>query len=292
LYSFTDKLKTRFYILDVKNNILTELNYYVYLDEYNKATNVKKFQRQLYYFAAKYKTEDDGLQARINRAEYNQSALIDVIGRINGTTGQTPIAQGLKPSLRYFVGAGYKYNRLVFAGRADLLAEGHKKGSSSPAIAAGIDYVINQQTQRVILRAELVYSSGSYNFLRSAKTDYEDASLSFKQHDIALVPQVVYNFYSTNNFSAFLSAGLAVHFSSYSDNNYTVYDSTFGNRDYLEKLVAFGYLDILGRLIVFPGWEIVPCGINGNRLISMHKVLGNHFIPGALPLRANQLCIF
>ena len=87
LYSFTDKLKTRFYILDVKNNILTELNYYVYLDEYNKATNVKKFQRQLYYFAAKYKTEDDGLQARINRAEYNQSDLIDVIGRINGTTG-------------------------------------------------------------------------------------------------------------------------------------------------------------------------------------------------------------
>ena len=138
------------------------------------------------------------------------------------------------------MGAGYKYNRLVFAGRADLLAEGHKKGSSSPAIAAGIDYVINQQTQRVILRAELVYSSGSYNFLRSAKTDYEDASLSFKQHDIALVPQVIYNFYSTNNFSAFLSAGLAVHFSSYSDYNYTVYDSTFGNTSRSSELSKHG----------------------------------------------------
>jgi hypothetical protein len=62
--------------------------------------------------------------------------------------------------------------------------------------------------------------------------------------------------------------------------------------DYLKNLVAFGYFDVLRRLIVFPGWKIVPCRINGDWLIAIHKVLGSHLYQRRCPCELTSFVLF
>src|ERR1700744_3379244 len=58
-----------------------------------------------------------------------------------------------------------------------------------------------------------------------------------------------------------------------------------------EKLVLFGYLDKLSRLITFVSREVIAGSINGDFFVTMHKIFGDHFVPGTLRLRTSKLIV-
>lgn len=215
LFSLTDKIKTRFYITDSRDNGIKELLYYVYYltDDEVATQTLTPFRQQLTGLAVYYQPKNAKVISKINYAHYWQSDLTDIVTMINGDKNQQ-LKQKKIFGVRYSAGVAVRSSKLKLQGPDGAFPNGTSK-STSPVITAGIDLLLNKNTGRVVFRAEAAFTSNHYSTAEQPGNSTTSTSIDFRQYTTSLTPQIFYNFYSTNKLKIFLNAGLSFNFSSY-----------------------------------------------------------------------------
>lgn len=215
LFSLTDKIKTRFYIKDSRDNQTKELGYYVYYRTDDEVTTetIRTFRQQLIALAMYYQPQNTKIISKINYAHYWQSDLKNIVTLINGNRNQQ-IKQKNNFGIRYAAGLGVRSAKLALSGPEGAFPNGNSQ-NVSPVITAGIDILLNKNTGKIIFRTEAAFASFHYSTMEQPSILTTTTSIDFRQYTTSLTPQVFYNFYSANKFKIFLNAGLAFNFSSY-----------------------------------------------------------------------------
>jgi hypothetical protein len=229
LYSFTDKVKTRFYVISKQDAQPKELDYYVYdvksdeLDSKFDAPNTVKlypFRSQLQELADILKINNPKLTSKIKYASYNGSDIRTIVNLINENFAHDTKRDNLLGA-RFFAGAAIRSSQLKTGGGATFFPDGTNVTNVAPVLSFGIDNLINKYTQKLILRTEIELSNNHYNIPPTVINGVgTTASLDFKQYTASLIPQLIYNLYSTNELKIFIDAGISLNFSSYSKHYY------------------------------------------------------------------------
>jgi hypothetical protein len=244
LYSYRDNIKSRFYLLEANESQPNELIYHAYssfnLDESTAIQHIRRYRTQLQNIIQKNNINNDRLVREISESNYSESDLTDIVHNINGNTSiqfTTPNLFGI----RFFAGPGINCSSLKFTGEIEL-AGLPASNSIAPKINTGIDFFTNKNIRKFYLRAEFSFTYGQYKFSYSnpVSSPSGTSSLNVKLYNMAFTPQFIFNFYNSEQFKAFVDAGIGINFAHY--NNYqfiTKYDSfpTSVTNDYpdLEK---------------------------------------------------------
>jgi hypothetical protein len=242
LYKYTDKIKTRYYVLNNISHGVDELKYYSYFNgETSTMVDVTSYRRQLFRIVANQQAVSEKLTSVINRCKYNEDDLVRVFLAINDGGTQQAIYKNAS-GMRFFVGLGARNSKLTFNGVNPAFSDGTNKSSFSPVIAGGIDLLINKHTQRLLFRFELEAANNHFNFA-NILTGYsgEHVSLDLKQYVVSIMPQVIYNFYSAENLKIFAGAGFSVNIAAYNNYNYST-TTSFGLTSIRNKYPDFQHL--------------------------------------------------
>ncbi len=235
LFSFTDEIKTRYYILDGTEKQPLELVYRVYysLENSTLLKTDNRYRVQLEYLAQKYNVNNDGLETQIATSEYQEADLVKITRVINGETAKqfTPKS---RLGTRWYAGLGITDNNLSFVG---VLKYGNNS-STYPKISAGLDLFPNKSTQKLFFRAELSLTENQHSFSYGPDAASYSSSLdNVIQHNVSLSPQVVYNIYNTDNFKLFINMGVQFNLSSY--NKYHLTENVSGIPTVTNEFPAF-----------------------------------------------------
>ena len=222
LYSYTDAIKTRFYVADNSTGNPVELIYRVYKqpDHIIIEESQNAYMGQLFNLAQKYHTANEGFQQQIEAARYNMEDLEKIIKKINNNV-IIPVGitnKQKQSSVGFYLGAAYQ--NVMFKPSGMFPVYNFKNYNTSvPLFDVGLNLYPNPRTKTVVVKLEFAYFSDKYNTTANAYYDERDhSSFSLKQSVFAVYPQVLYNIYNADNFKLYLDAGLAVNFSSYSNN--------------------------------------------------------------------------
>jgi len=224
LLSYTDALKTRFYVTDNKTGAAPqELKYQPYLDKDSPALKKKNiYYAQLIALANKYHADDaTKIIDRIVVLNYNEDELLRIINIINNDDTTAPIKKNGTRTYNLYAGIGLNASRVTrssnpFAGTTDV-----EKASYLPELVFGIDAPFNPNTGRLVFRTELVLEMIK---ARISNYDSEYSALtvntySFTQTSVSLRPQLIYSFFNGSNLKFYAGGGAAINFSRYSGAN-------------------------------------------------------------------------
>jgi hypothetical protein len=228
LYSYRDNIKTHYYILENGNVQPEELGYHAYIDkmETSSVKYVNRYRIQLQYEAQKYGS-GDALESLISHTDYTDQGLTKVVSKINGSATSEHINQS-RSGTRLFAGVSAYYSSFKFSGAFPFALVPAVK-NTSPKIDAGIDFFPFKSVQRFYFRVEVGFMYNQYHF------DYnnpgsipagDNTTLSVRQYDALITPQLVYNLYNQAGFKVFIDIGFAVNLSSYNNSQLiTTYDN-------------------------------------------------------------------
>lgn len=233
LFSYKDKTKGRFYILENGDATPTELLNSMYLLN-QEVREERQYRSTLRNLAAKYQPANNSLVQQINNAGYYAGEIEAITLKLNGTTnnnlnngvnataGITNKAGANQIALRVFAGAGVNDGALKFVG-----IERYGNSNSSPfyvpVVDAGIDIIIKPEVGKLVLRGQLhvtnykTDASVFYNFNQYTET----FTYKLKQTNVQFAPQLLYNLYNENQLKWFVGAGAGLNFSSYPLNQQT-----------------------------------------------------------------------
>ncbi|HEY4324230.1 MAG TPA: hypothetical protein VGN20_09590 [Mucilaginibacter sp.] len=230
LYSYTDDIKTRFYIYDIQVSHLSELTYRIYFvpNNRNNVSTVSQdaYKQQLLMIAQKFDTYNDNLKDLLEKANYDDEDLKLICRKINNTSDREEEASKIKkPFVRFFADAAVGFNTINRTGTFPLYNSAPSHSSITPKISAGINFYPSPQVGRTVIRIEAAYMSVNYE--TSGNLDYQYNSdlisnFSFVQHNFSLTPQFQHNVYNSDVIKFYLNVGLSFNFSQYTGN--TVYD--------------------------------------------------------------------
>jgi hypothetical protein len=100
LYSYADKIKTRFFISNNFNDAPTELIYRVYFNNLESTRGGRTvyestYKEQLYSAGVKFNVMDAAFKKQIQKADYADEDLINIAGKINGISDAEVLKNGL-----------------------------------------------------------------------------------------------------------------------------------------------------------------------------------------------------
>jgi|GEM_PF-316895 len=233
LYSYNDKIKTRFFIAE-GNASPAELRRYVFMNtQANRTVEFNYFTQQLLTLAMKYTPNNAALYARINKTPYKLADLKAVVLQLNNNTDNYSANKSATGGgSEFFFGAGVNMASATFFGTERFgyienifTATSHDQ-SVSPAIAVGMNFYANKNVKKLFFRGELNFTTNKISATyKGSYVDYNNKidraeELTFNQANISFVPQIGYNIYNTNSFKFYLAAGLQLNFSSFSNTHY------------------------------------------------------------------------
>ncbi|PJJ84190.1 porin family protein [Mucilaginibacter auburnensis] len=234
LYSYLDKIKLRYFIAE-KNLAPVELKQYVYLDikQTDKIREYNYYIQQLLSYAIKFQSGDASLEDRINRTAYKSKDIEDIVSKLNGgVTGYKISAESLGGH-RFYIGAAANMVRASFFGNQrtsyieNLFDKGSKSQSVAPTIAGGVDFYLNKNVGKLLLRAEAsltvskVSASSTSTYLQYINEIRFEDEMTINQVTVGLNPQLVYNIFNKKSFKFFVSGGAELGFWSYNNNKYS-----------------------------------------------------------------------
>lgn len=247
LFSYSDDVKQRFYILPANETVPVELQNSVYLLN-GQVTSEMEYRPILAGISRRFPTGSKELQTLIYTQNYSPNSIRDICYRINGIDQQVvkKVEKNKPASLRFFAGLSANRGLISFEG------DNHYTGKSSEPsygleVHAGADMFVNPAVGRMFFRTQLSVSSyqteGYYfaNYFDMKENYY----LRFKQRNIALHEQLNYNLYNGQNLKWFVGAGAGFNFSSYPLNEEKFIKesssdtSTTINNNYIAKIKKF-----------------------------------------------------
>ncbi|MBB2149480.1 porin family protein [Pedobacter gandavensis] len=206
LYSYADRIKNRFYILDKEAMVPDELVMQLYYKEGESGrliTNIK-YARQLSFLMKKYEKSNLVNERRLANLKYKEDELVQVVALINGQ-------QKLKPKFkqsRWFAGLSVDMANTKFRGKNPLAgADAKSKMSVSPMFSGGVDLFINPAIRRLVMRVELAFVKSKSEVTSAAGGN------SFDQLNAVFTPSLLYHIYNADQFKVFLSAGPGLNYS-------------------------------------------------------------------------------
>lgn len=220
LLSYTDKLKTRFYVLQKDKTGPVELLNSIYLNN-DQVVEEKQYRMLLRDFALKYMPSDNDLLNKIDGAGYYQQTIEAIFYRLNNAEKQI-IKQArvnrISP-FSFFAGIGLNMGTLKFAG--DNRYTGNNTSPFYyPVAIFGVDMFIKPSVGRLFLRAQVQvtgFKTDAYTFKEYYPYKY-NYYFKFSQANISIIPQVLYNMYNEPSFKWFAGVGSGLNFSFYPQN--------------------------------------------------------------------------
>ncbi|QNK62187.1 hypothetical protein H7F33_16825 [Pedobacter sp. PAMC26386] len=222
LFSYTDGMKQRFYLLEKDGTVPYELIRQVYLDanDDNKMIAGVQYIRQLAQVSHKFSPERQ--IKKITTLKYSETDLIAVAAAIN----DQKVIKSTLTQIRFFAGAGLNISKASYTGSHFFAGPNAvNKTAYTPLFTGGFDFFANPAIGKVIYRAELSIANSKNEISR--KSDYQypsEAVHSFEQLNISLSPQVIYNIYNANRMKIFASGGIGLNFSNYKNNQLVVFN--------------------------------------------------------------------
>lgn len=248
LYSYTDDIKTRFYIGEAPNYTIKELGYRLYynysgndMNGQNGVTvNENTYLKQLFALGNKYNVFDDHLTQFLQKAQYSKSDILNVVSKINNISEseyEQKYADHIKAN--FYIGAGL--NIYSASGRNNSIIKYPSSTSVRPEFLSGINLILNPKSDKVELRGELLIASYNYS--------------SVNLLSISFAPQCIYNFYHAENLKAFLGAGFLISYYKYDNANLA---NTVDNSFMLKAGLKFhNRLELFADVLEFSGGEYV-----------------------------------
>jgi len=219
LYSYTDDIKTRFYISEAPDYKPIPLVYRIYRNSDGIVENT--YMKQLYALANKYGVLDNGMQWDIEHMTYNSDAMLEIVSRINHISKadlkKTSANKG--PAFNFFVGAGVNINTISSPASSSYSKSGGVSSTSlGPEASIGVNAFVNPATRQLQFRVEISIADNHPKSLYTLKVDpYTPFEASFDELQISFNPQVIYNFYNTENLKIYGDIGFNVSYFKYSN---------------------------------------------------------------------------
>jgi hypothetical protein len=252
LFSYEDKIKERFYILEERMGQPEEL----VLREYIKAgsmslvsENIYKDQLKAIMYAMNRFSDD--LSSRIEEAAYGIRDLKKIVQLLNKGNGKE-LASEEKSHSSWFAGIGLQRDNLSFEGQ-HFFADDATNTSLSwlPKISGGLDLFVNPNVEKLFFRLEAGFQLNKSNISlvnwNKART-YELASST-----VSILPQVNYTLYNTPKLKIPAGVGLSYNLMMYSKNQYKELspsgDEVYGQNDSFLELKK-GILSFLAHASV------------------------------------------
>jgi hypothetical protein len=223
LFSYTDQLKTRFF-LQVKEGQIQELGFKkYYYKQTNSVRTLKPFTGQLLLAAMDLNLNTPALQKQIASAQYQALDLVAIASILNELDPQQQDQQlSQRNNTRFFTGLSINHTDFSVKGQHPLASNAESKTSYLPAVSLGLDLFLNPHIQQLFFREELILHLASADISSKQQGTLSDLffNQSFFQPTISLVSQLGYNLYNKENLKLNLGIGGAANFSAYLDNEY------------------------------------------------------------------------
>jgi hypothetical protein len=240
LYTYVDDIKTRFFVQESTDKAPVELIFRTYFDmsnvdrESNKGRTINEsaYLNQLYALAQKYGAVTDSFQWDIEHGNYDEHFILKTVTEINGISKTQFKQQNTNAkSIRLF--AGLALNSTTTKPASEYLVAGGKTHTSNlPAVSFGVNFLANPNTGKLIFRVELGISENQYRSdYNNLVEPYIPVRYTFNQLNIALEPQIIYNFYNADNFKIFAGFGFALTYYKYSNASFASQDGTVSGPD-------------------------------------------------------------
>ena len=210
LYSYSDKIKARFFIGERPDYKPRELIFRITKTTNDlgvtNTTNENTYRKQLSAVAVKNNEFNHKLEIYIGQSEYTEDGVLGIVSQINHINKtEFERARNTMSPHRFFVGGGLDITSTLPDGQHQFTATGEHT-SVLPVISGGIDVFANPNTRRLLFRFELMAATGSYNTYY-----YHVEAVSFNIVTISVVPQVIYYIYNGSNFKLFGGVGLGLN---------------------------------------------------------------------------------
>ncbi|MBB6500435.1 hypothetical protein [Pedobacter cryoconitis] len=218
LFSYTDKIKKRFYLLEKDSATPYELVSGIYLKAANDNMMMEdiEFRRQLSLVMNKFEVGTETDRNKLAFLGYDEPSLIKIAARIN----EQKVAKSKYNSTRFFVGIGMNANKGYYKGTHNFASpDAHNKSSYTPYLSVGIDAFANPAIRKLIYRLELSLSTSRNEVSTITEGKYgESATHQFNQVTVSMIPQMIYNIYNRDHLKVFLGGGVGLNLSGYTTN--------------------------------------------------------------------------
>jgi len=230
LYGYKDDVKQRFFIGDAPGFQPQELVFKV-----TRTTTENTFQKQLNAFALKYNELTATNGTFISRSEYSEDNILKIVSRINhiGKTEYNKTHYS-GPIFNLFIGAGVNINTTSPDNSGPYYEAGGRSYTSyGPQGSVGINLFANPATRKLQFRIEVGGAGVNYKSLYMSKAlPYVPTEVTYNELALSVSPQIIYNFYNTDNFRVFAGVGFVLYHFSYS-NAYFGSQNHDGSVDYV-----------------------------------------------------------
>ncbi|MEI6948145.1 hypothetical protein V9K67_13195 [Paraflavisolibacter sp. H34] len=236
LYSYADKIKQRFYVLQEGAAGPEELVYREFykgtsLDDYSTDALVreKTFQQQLKNILYTRGLYTPKLADKIETVPYEEKALKEVVYQMEGMKKQEEKHLKAKQpsSVRFFAGAGLQQNKLAVTGDHFFAANTQSTSALRPRFSAGADLLVNPHVGKLLFRLEGGYQTNRSKLTTTRPSGYQ-ATYELSMSTITLYPQVIFNVYHSPAVKIPVGAGMGYSLSSFSKNYYSEVDLRSG----------------------------------------------------------------
>lgn len=224
LYSYSDFIKTRFYILEKNEQQPVELFYKLFYSDGNKITTVKGYTNQLAQIAETYQKSNTKLSEIIRTSKYDLDDLKRICTSINNSillSSKKEAETGKRyKSKRFFLSIGDNMTSISYTGNGMLKSGTRTKSNHSPEFSFGMDIYDNPLIRRLMYRIEIIagYRRSEMKDKQSYSSHINEFTHSFNMLKISMSPQVIYNLYNQAAFQWYIGIGLCGNMSIISDN--------------------------------------------------------------------------
>ena len=160
LYSYTDKIKERFFILEAGHKQPVELSYREYLTADSRSkTEEDNYRDQLRTLMFNLSVSNN-VAYKIQKARYAENDLKKIVYVLNGVSDQEVKRMESEKATRtrFFVGVGLQRNQVSIEGNHFLTNYATNTSSVVPIITAGIDLFVNPNVRKLFLELNYLIS--------------------------------------------------------------------------------------------------------------------------------------
>lgn len=216
LYSYTDEIKTRFYVRKKDDKEPMELLFYSFYNPNGTSQIIynSKYQRQLLILFREYGVEIEDFI--LERSLYDEDDIVKLVSLINDYKKE----KSKYKTHVWYAGAGLVRLATKYFGEHNLVGNDvTSKTSIVPYISAGIDVYVNPAYARTFFRIEVSLLKSKHD-IEKAETDFASFASrhQFKQFTGTFSASLLRNLYNSEKYKAYFGAGIAIRYASTSDN--------------------------------------------------------------------------
>jgi hypothetical protein len=222
LFSYRDDLKQRLYVLETNHTTPVELLNSIYMFN-GQVKEGKQYRADLAAWAATYRAGDQVILSKIGGMGYYTNDIASICRQIDGSQQQAvkrrPNTSQKGSAFRIFAGGGIQQGALTIVGDSRFAGK-NTHPFNAPLVDIGADIPFNRTVGKLVFRVQLHitgYKTAAYIFQDYSQYT-EEYFLTFRQQNIQIAPQLLYNIYNQKKLKWFAAAGPALNISSYPTN--------------------------------------------------------------------------